>query len=331
MKNFRRILNILGIFWVGVLLFSCNKQEKNLWEQEVKVTEKIEITDLSGIFYDTNQSLEDFQVKYPWFQGDISDAEYALRKKDTAEIRVYSEAIKLINKAKLETELSEMFSRVKYYFPKFKVPKVYLYSSNLQGITEYPVIFTSNQEGEFLFIDISAFMGEKNKNYEGLEHYFRKSMNPENIVPKVSEAVAETFMIVNPQEKKFLDQILFEGKKKILQDAFLPKTADYLKMNYTSQQQEWSSANEENIWNYFVENDLLFSDDQRLYERFIAIGPFSKFYTEVDQKSSPRVGVFIGWQIARSFFEEHSDKKLEEFLRMNATEIFNQSNYKPTK
>ena len=223
-------------------------------------------------------------------------------------------------------ELSEMFSRIRYYFPKFKTPKVYLYSSSLQGIKD-PIFFRT--EDEMLFIDISAFMGEKNSYYDGIDHYLRKTMTPKNIVPKVAEIIAETFILYNTQESKFIDQILISGKIKTLQKAFLPKTPDYLIMNYTQEQQEWAVANESNIWNYFIEQDLLFSDDAQLYERFLSIAPFSKFYTEVDQKSSPQVGVFIGWQISKAFFTQKPETTLSEFLTKNATEIFNQSKYKP--
>jgi hypothetical protein len=32
-------------------------------------------------------------------------------------------------------------------------------------------------------------------------------------------------------------------------------------MNYTQKQYEWATGNEANIWNYFVESNLIFGDD----------------------------------------------------------------------
>lgn len=322
-----------NILWISLLMLSfiavsCQKNEEKKWDIEVKNTEKVELFDISGEFFDTKVSLEEFKTKYPMFQGPIPDAEYTERRKDTTEIRIYKEAIKGIDKTKLKSELSEMFSRVKYYFPAFKTPKVYLYSSALNRESVIDPIFFRTDVG-MIFVDISAFMGEKNKNYEGLDEYHKKSMNPENLLPKLTEIVAETFIVTNPQENKFIDKVILEGKIRTLQDAFLPKTADYLKMNYSPIQQDWAVANEGNIWNYFVENNMVFSDDPKLYERFMSVAPFSKFYTEIDQKSSPRVGSFIGWQICRAFFAQKPDTKLPEFLKMNATDIFNQSSYKP--
>ena len=131
----------------------------------------------------------------------------------------------------------------------------------------------------------------------------------------------------NSDHLKLLDVMVYYGKLMTLQDAFLPKFPDYLKINYTPQQYEWAKANEANIWNYFVENNLVFSDDTRLAERFINPAPFSKFYTEVDNDSSPQIGIFSGWQICRKFFQENPKTDLKTFLAMNAQDIFNQSHY----
>lgn len=328
-KNRSAIALFFGLFALLFGVISCQKNTEDQWKKTIEITEKTNITDLSGAFFDPKISLEEFKSKYPWFLSGVSDEEYQKRRQDTAEIAIYQTAIKSIDTQKLDRDLSEMFSRVKHYFPKFKTPKVYLYSSGLADATEFPVIFRTDEA--MLFVDISAFMGAKSKYYDGLDIYLKNTMSPEYIVPKIAEVVAQTFIIHQPEHNKFIDQIIAQGKIKVLQNAFLPNTPDHLKMGYTPQQQEWSEANEGNIWNYFVENDLVFSDNPQLYERFISVAPFSKFYTEIDQKSSPMVGTFIGWQIGKAFYEQHPEMKLEEFLTKNATDIFNQSHYKPEK
>ena len=55
----------------------------------------------------------------------------------------------------------------------------------------------------------------------------------------------------------------------------------------------------------------------------------SKFYTEIDNESSPMVGVFIGWQICKEYFKKKPDVKLVDFIKLNATDIFNVATYKP--
>ncbi|MBH1960385.1 MAG: gliding motility protein GldB [Flavobacteriia bacterium] len=324
MKFFRYLL-FSAVFAFGAV--SCKKETKNIWNVEIKESAKnVAVTDISKEFYDTNVPLEEFKQKYPWFQGSVPDEDYSIRRADTAEVKIYKEAISKIDIAKLNKDLTGLFSHIKYHFPEFTEPQVFLFSSALSGIME-PVFYRNDVN--MLFIDVTGFMGDNNPNYKGLEQYFQLSMNPQNIVPKVSQTFAEYFVQPNLTDQKFIDELIYQGKIMTLQDAFLPDFPDYLKMHYSQKQYEWAKENEVNIWNYFVESNLIFSDDIRLKERFINPGPFSKFYTEIDNESSPRVGVFTGWQISRKFYQEKPETKLADFLNMNAQDIFNQSNYKP--
>ncbi len=324
MKIFRIIALSLGLV---LALNSCRKEAQNPWNIEVKTpAEKVEITDISKAFYNHDLPLEQFSKEFPWFQGTVSDTDFVKRRADEGEKKIYQEAIAKIDQKKLQTDLHDLFSHIKYYFPEFKSPKVYLFSSALQMVQD-PIFY--DVKGNLLFIDVTGFLGEGNKHYKGLEMYFQKSMNPNNIVPKVAQIFAEGFVKESPDHQKFIDTMILNGKIMILKDAFLPTYPEYLKMNYTQKQYQWAVDNEANIWNYFVENNLIFGDDHRLEDRFIVPGPFSKFYTEIDNESSPQAGVFTGWQICKEYLKEKPDIQLKDFLNTDATVIFNQSGYKP--
>lgn len=322
--KFFRYTAIFLIFVLG--LMSCQKENASHWDNAIDTPkEAVSVTDISGDFFNPSISTVAFKQKYPWFQGTVSDADFEARRSDSTEIKIYKEAIAKINQPQLKSDLSELFTRVKFYFPSFQTPKVYFFSSALQ-MAKDPIILDPN-EG-FLFIDISGFMGENNSNYKGIEQYYQKSMQPQNIVPKVSQIIAEQLVPARLEHQKFIDMLIYNGKIMLLQDAFLPKTPDDLKINYTPQQYDWAIANEENIWNYFIENDLIFSDESRLQERFIAPGPFSKFYTAIDNESSPQIGIFIGWQICKAYFEKNPKTPLMDFLALDSETIFNNSGYK---
>lgn len=325
--NFFKYIILSLIF--SFSLQSCSNTNENRWEIKLDTAApNVEITDISKEFYDQKVPLQEFQKKYDFFQGTVPDEDYALRRADSAEIKLYKEAIAKIDQTKLKTDLALLFAHIEHYFPNFETPKVFLFSSALQMAPD-PIFL--EEKSNFLFIDITGFMGINNPNYQGMELYFQKSMNPQNIVAKVSEMLAVQFVPQSGKQLKFLDKIIYEGKILTLQDAFLPAEPDYLKMNFTAEQYEWADQNEENIWNFFVENNLVFSDDPRLNERFIAKGPFSKFYTEIDNESSPQVGTYTGWQICRKFFNEKPDTKLQEFLNMDAQTLFSESVYKSKK
>ncbi|MEG0760462.1 gliding motility protein GldB [Chryseobacterium sp.] len=323
-----KIFRIAAVSCLLVLaLNSCKKENEAQWKVEItQPAEKVSLTDISKEFFDASIPLEQFQTKFPWFQGSVSDEDFAKRRTDPQEIKLYKEAASKINQAKLERDLNDLFSHIKFYFPKFKTPKVFLFSSSLQMIQD-PILY--DEKTNFIFVDITGFMGFKNSNYKGLELYFQNSMNPDNIVPKISRIFAENIVPFSTDHQKFIDLMMYNGKVMTLQDAFLPETPDYLKINYTKEQYDWAVANEANVYNYFVESNLIFGDDHRLAERFINPGPFSKFYTEIDNESSPMIGVFTGWQISKAYFKKNADAKLTDFIKKDATEIFNEAAYKP--
>lgn len=323
----KKIVLFFFLLTFSLVLFSCKKEAENRWNVEVKKSEPVKITDISAEFYNEKIPFQNFKNDFSFFLSpQVSDATYEKKRNSTLERRIYKNAISLNKIPQLEKDLSDLFAHVKYYFPKFQNPEVYVFSSATELYQE-PILYIPNKK--ILFIDLSAFMGEKSEYYDGIDNYIKKDMNPENVITRVSETIATDYVPVTPDQNKFLDKIINQGKLLTLQDAFLPKTLDQYKIGYAKNQQEWAIANEENIWNYFVENDLLFSDDGNLNERFLNKGPFSKFYTEIDQKSSPRTGDFIGWQICRKYLSEHPEVTLQQFLQKSATEIFNNTNYKP--
>jgi len=319
--------SLVIVFLLMFCMVSCKKEKTDLWKIDVSdKTEKVELIDISKDFYNPEVDLEEFKKRFSFFQGTVPDDSFALRRMDAVEIDIYKTAVSKINKENLSKDLSALFAHLQYYFPKFKYPKVYLYSSALDGIMD-PVFYRADYN--MLFIDISAFMGEGNSYYRGLDLYLQNSMNPPNILPKVAEVLARDYVPYHPENRKFIDKMIYFGKIKLLQDVLLPDTAAYLKMNYTEEQEQWAETYESNIWDFFVENDLLFSDDSRLDEQFLNIGPFSKFYTEIDQESSPQIGIWTGWQICKSYWAHHPETKLQDFLNMDATTIFNQADYRP--
>ena len=123
--------------------------------------------------------------------------------------------------------------------------------------------------------------------------------------------------------------LIYYGKQLYFMDKVIPFKTDAEKIAYTQEKLEWSKANEFQIWQYFVDRELLFSTDSKLPGRFINPAPFSKFQLEqIDNESPGKIGQFIGWMIVRSYME-NNEVSFQEMLSKSAEEIFNNSNYKP--
>ena len=88
--------------------------------------------------------------------------------------------------------------------------------------------------------------------------------------------------------------MISEGKKMYLLDVYLPSVSEKEKTGYTFAKLAWVKQQEEAVWKFFIENELLYSTDTKLHKRFIENAPFSKFYTAQDNQSPGKIGSYIG-------------------------------------
>ena len=108
------------------------------------------------------------------------------------------------------------------------------------------------------------------------------------------------------------------------------KILSFEKIGYTKEQWQFAEANEEMIWRYFVDNELIFDTDSNLAPRFLYPAPFSKFYLSLDAETPDRLGQYIGWQMVKSYMGRN-EVSIEQMLQADAETIFNNANYKPKK
>jgi hypothetical protein len=317
--------------WLPCLLLMLSCNQKKRWEVELeKQKVDLKFTDISKDFFDESVSLQTLQSKYPFFFDNSADSVWEKQRAEKQEIAVYDTIRKVFSKSDYQSGLEKMFAYYRFHFPKALLPQVYTYSSGLQSVYE-PVIY-GKKEG-MLFIALDGFLGSESSFYkkERIYPYMAKNMNPENLLPSVVQAIGKEIIPYNPRQQSFVDVMVDEGKKLVLADALLTDTPDELKIGYTKQELEWAKENEGNVWNYFVEQNMVFDSDKSLKERFIQPAPFSKFLNEIETESPGRMGIYIGWQICRKYLDENPEMSLEEFINKDTQEIFKNSKYKPKK
>jgi hypothetical protein len=206
-----------------------------------------------------------------------------------------------------------------------KIPRVYSYISG--GDYENPVQFADS----VMIIAIDTYLGGDFKPYlsDGISLYKAQRMTPDHIVPDCMRSVLNKLIPPGMSANTFLDQIVEAGKRLYLLDAFIPGIAGNLKIDFTPEQYSWISKNESHVWSAIIENRMLYSSDGRTLRLFLADGPFTVAF---GKESPPRLGEWIGWQIVKSYMNNHPEITLPQLIRKNdAQEILTQSGYKPTK
>jgi len=313
-----------SIFFL-MLLFSCNKSSQ--LEKEIEaIPIKIEVERFDQEFMNiTAETLPLYKKSYPFlFPSYIPDSVLLARTKDPIQKLIQKSVDSVFGDfTDEELELKTLFKHIKYYNPSLKTPRIITVFSDVDYRNK--VIITDS----IVLIGIDNYLGADHEFYHSFYKYIRKNLKKDQIVMDLSDAYADRFLN-QPRRQTFLEELIYQGKKLVLKDLWVPTAEDALKIGYTLDELQWTQDNEFYIWQYFVENELLFSTDNKLVGRFIAQAPFSRFNLELDSESPGAIGRYIGWQIVRSYMK-NNPTSLIELLQMEAQTIFNKAKYKPKK
>jgi len=314
----------LYLFLFCCLFWSCDKKtavEKAV--EEIPLDIKVERFD--QVFFESKpQELQEIKKEYPvFFPKEVPDSVWTNKIQNPLWRELYSEVQKKYSDIEpVRSELVTLFKHIKHYFPKTKTPKAVTVIAEMDYNTK--AIYADS----LVILSLELYLGKAHRFYE-FPKYIKQNFEPRQMMPDLVSSFAAT-KINFGKDKTLLSQMVYYGKQLYLKDLLLPAYSDAEKMGYAPKEISWCEENETYIWRYFLENEMLYSDESKLTSRFIARAPFSKFYLEIDNESPGQVGAWIGWQIVRSF-AENNDVPLAKLLDMNAKELFEKSKYKPKK
>ena len=309
---------------LSVFFLSCG--EKSKIEKEVaQIPVELKVDRFDKLFFESQpKDLNILKKDFPFFFPAGNDDEVWMEKMQNPQWReLYSEVQKkYADFEPVKEELESVIKHLKYYFPKTKTPKVITVISEMDYNNK--VIYADS----LVVISLEMYLGKDHRFYQ-FPNYIKQNFEQKQIAPDLVSSFFR-YKIPPNREKSLVSNMIYAGKELFVKDKILPEYLDGDKIGYTPEQLQWCVENEAYIWRYFIEKEMLYSDDQKLIPRFINPAPFSKFYLEIDNESPGKVGAWIGWQIVRSYMENNK-VSLPELLQMNAKEIFEKSKYKPKK
>lgn len=316
---------IISVLIILLIVISCKSEVKNdIDVSNIDVT--VSVDRFEQKFYTTTkETLPVIKAEYPFlFPVQNPDSIWLARIQDPDEIELFNKTVELFGDFEAqEAEIENVFKHVKYYHPAFEVPKVISLITNLDF--QNKVIYAN----DYLFISLDMYLGKSDPVYDGYPLYLAQNFESSQLSVDIGKAVSERFYKAK-NSRQFIDLIVNEGIKMYLLDCYLPLKTDAQKMGYSKEKMDWVHGNEESIWKYFIENKLLYSTDPDLFTRFVADAPFSKFYIDIDKDSPGKIGVWLGWEIVRSYMN-NNNVTLQQLLITNTEDIFNKSKYKPNK
>lgn len=225
----------------------------------------------------------------------------------------------------LETELSDAFKHLKFYYPDSKIPRIVTYNSAFNfGVATFQ---------EMVGIGLDMYLGPengtvKNISIEMIPQFLKDKMLKEYITVDVMRGWFETnYMEELPSGSDFLSNMVYQGKIMYALDALMPAKPPHIKIRYTAEKYGWCLQHENEIWRDIVDLKILYSTNPNEIRKFIEEAPFT---SSLPQESPGRVGVFMGWQMVKAYMEAFPEKKLPDLMQeQNARNILKY--YKPKK
>lgn len=317
--------SIFIILIISLGFFGCNTKD-DVAKTIANIPVSLQITRFDQEFGNASPTdIPKLKSKYPFlFPEQFADSIWELKLRDSIQIELL-EAVgqRFKSMEKEEADLKSLFQHIRHYFPGAEMPKVISLISDVDYSNRIILVDT------LLLIGLDNYLGPQHPFYVGLPKYIASELDSKYLAVDVASAFAKS-VVFYPKERSFLAQLIYYGQELYIKDLLLPSKADTQKIGYSQAQLEWARANEEQIWRYFVQEELLYSTDSKLGPRFLDPAPFSKFQLELDNESPGRIGRYMGWQIVRSFMKNNK-VSLQQLLETPAATIFEKSNYKPRK
>ena len=224
--------------------------------------------------------------------------------------------------AALHHDLGELFRRVHYYFPDFRVPPTATYVSGFLNKDIYV-------NDSLLVLSLDWFAGPKASKRPDLPQYMLRRYTPVGLLPMLAHNVASKYNRHELTANTVLDAMVHEGKALYFASQMLPCTPDSLLLGYTTREMVGLEANEPRVWGHFLEKNLLYATTPFLLQKYVGERPN---VPEIDKTCPGRVGQWVGLQIVRKYVAEHPEISLSRLMaEKDAQRMLNDSHYRPKK
>jgi hypothetical protein len=336
-----RFITFIFLFFIIPTMISCKKNHYKVNTSAINV--KIEIKRLEKDLFTVNpneisEKVGQLRQKYTRFlqlfswvinTGDVNDTSFGDMLvrfcTDKQNNDVYALTMKLFpDLTQIEEGLREAFRHYLYYFPGKNVPAVY---TCITGFN-YNIITGDS----VLAIGLDKYLGADCEYYArlGIYKYLSARMTPENIIPDCIYGWGSTEW--NDSTMKYtsdnvLTEMIHYGKLKYFEKCMLPGTSEELIFGFTPGQMKFCRNNESQMWQYLIENDLLFKIDQLTIRKLTGEAPFTSYFT----KESPgRAAVWMGFRIVESYMMKNPKITIEELMKdIDIQGILEKSKYNP--
>jgi hypothetical protein len=224
----------------------------------------------------------------------------------------------------MDKDLTRGFRYLKYYYPDYPIPRVIYFVS---GLKNWSAVTYEHTVG----IGLDMYLGEKYPFYTAstvnIPAYLLPRQSPQYVCINVFRAIYQDMYAYDPRNKTLLDMMVEAGKEIYFLRKILPFTDDTLRLGYSQAQWAWGQENEAHIYNYFINQGLLYETNWQKILRYVTNGPTS---TGMPAESPGNIGTFIGYKIISAYMAQFPNTTLQQLAALqDAQKILTDAKYKP--
>ena len=213
-------------------------------------------------------------------------------------------------KKDLQLQLIDGFKHLYFHLSEVPLPKQIYYINSLFVSN----VYCSDRE---IGIGLERYLGPEETVIEELpsQEFFQwmKDGMLKEYIPRdvLSEWISTN--IVEEVNGTFAEKLIRWGKIMYLTESAFPEMEKHILLRYTKNGYAWADHNEKTIWKYIVNQNLLFSKNERDHANFLNEGPFT---VGLPEKSPDRLGQFLGWKIVHEFMEKNESISMKDLINL---------------
>lgn len=325
------MIRTIGLLLLILSITACNA-DKSSNKKDSKKTDEIRRYEVELFSIDTTdfeKGIKEIYPDYKVFLGDQLPDETGMQQlKDFVtdpHIReIYDFTIKKFPDLKsLDNSLDAAFNNYKKEFPGDDIPVVYTYISGFD--IRMPIKYADST----LIISLDLYLGSDYPTYLELGYpvYITNRLSPEYILADCFKEICWS-KLSEVTSNVLLDAMIEQGKIIYFAEVMLPEEKHEHLLKYSPEQLKWVNENEQNLWSFIIENQLLYSTDAEAITMFMTDGPFTSGFSD---ESPSRTGHWLGWQIVRNYMSNNNVSLKELLEETDAQKILQESGYKPSR
>jgi hypothetical protein len=224
------------------------------------------------------------------------------------------------------TEIQDGMRWFKSFFPQYKIPKqIITYVGPLDGYGDLIM-------QDALAIGLHHHLGSNHTLYqsawlqETYPKYISRRFDPSTISVNAMTNLILDLHPENLENKTLAQQMIEKGKRLYLLQQLLPEKEPHWLIGYTEKQFADCLEHEKEIWNLFIQNQLLQETNFVINKNYIEESPKTQ---ELGESSPGNIGSFVGWQIVSKFMKKNPETSMQTLMKMDADKIMQEARYKP--